>query len=167
MDPTTEAEEQYQHHDFDSDQRWKEFRNNAVTTESEDHLKRVYFRRYFNPKLPLKRSQEVRNDNQDLPSSSAENSRLASSALSLTYTRLVHYAKLLFSRDFIHRLRNVTRSISFPVAVSYVLCLFQLLTIWKTLLFLIDQNPKNFLAAFQCALFASISSLLRSVGVSC
>ncbi|GJQ12790.1 hypothetical protein GpartN1_g4581.t1 [Galdieria partita] len=164
MDPLKAAEEQFERHDFDTDERWKEFRDNAVTTGSEEHLKRVYFRRYVNHELPLKRSQSTQDNKDDLTTRSSNSTQPSSSVSSLNWRSVVNYAQS-FYRVFVQHLRRSTNSISLPRAISTILCSFQLLTIWKALLFLLDQSKKNFLAAFQFALFANIFSLLHIVGV--
>ncbi|EME31203.1 hypothetical protein Gasu2_19650 [Galdieria sulphuraria] len=166
MDPVKVVEEQFQRHDFDSDERWKVFRDNALTTGSEEHLKRVYFRRYVNHELPLRNSQTAQNNQETLSTSSSPDTPDSSSAgPSLNWRSVVNYARSLFSRDFVQHMRRFTSSNSLPRAISTLLCLLQLLTIWKAFLFLLDQNKKNFLAAFQFAFFANICSLLQVVGV--
>lgn len=151
-----------------ADERWKQFKENAVSTGSEDHLKRVYFRRYVNPELALKQTHTTNNGrSEESTTRHSENttSSLPSTSLSSLWRNVSHYLQLLASADFVHQVRRLLGSVSPSRAGTYILCLFQLLTIWKIMSFLADQSKEKFLAAFQFSLFAHICSLLRTVGV--
>eukprot|EP00871_Galdieria_phlegrea_P000962 jgi/Galph1/1867/GphlegSOOS_G525.1 len=159
------AEEQFSQYDFESDERWKRFKENSVTRESEEHLKRVYFRRYVNSELPIRTAENSSTSDRVTRPSASHSPNTTTNRGERLGNKLQELITRLLSHPRLEPIRRRLTFSSFQDAIRLVLFFTQLMTIRKAISFFIQSDEASYLSAFQYALISNIISLVAIVGL--